>query len=448
MLANLEELLLNVRDSRSRVFIKDAIECYNVGAYRASVVSTWVAVVYDLIHKFRELEAVGNDEAKTIVARFEEIRRHEDISGSLDYERKILKVDRDRFELLSPDTYRDLERLQQDRNRCVHPTMQATNEPFVATAELARYHIRSALEDLLTLPAIMGARAESLVWDSIVAPYLPFSAEEARDYLKTGPLGRAHPTLVRRIVLRLYSEIVRGNGSRQQSYRMMKALSAVLLLYRSETESLFRDDVNKMISSETTERLETVVAVAVRIPETWANLSTVNQRKLQRYLSTSSEDVFKRLASICLESIPYSDVAKRRLSSVDDETIAFLTDDFIVEDAVIDQAVARYAASKSFAQTRRLSATVLDPVVPYIDGSRLKILLQAFIDNDQISETREAAYLYQRIIDESSVAIEDIHQELLEFSQYINNKGEIGKRLQGLKDLVDAKLTSFNSVPF
>lgn len=59
-LADLDELLLKCRNSPSRVQIEEAIACYNAGAYRACIVTAWIAVVYDFLFKLNELELTGD----------------------------------------------------------------------------------------------------------------------------------------------------------------------------------------------------------------------------------------------------------------------------------------------------------------------------------------------------------------------------------------------------
>ncbi|GAX34901.1 hypothetical protein [Nodularia sp. NIES-3585] len=54
-LADLESLLLDIADSSIRAYAKEAIDCYFAGAYRASIVSIWIAVVFDLYQKIRYL---------------------------------------------------------------------------------------------------------------------------------------------------------------------------------------------------------------------------------------------------------------------------------------------------------------------------------------------------------------------------------------------------------
>ena len=58
----LEDLLNDVRDRESRRYLEEAIRAYNVGAFRAAIVATWVTVAFDLIAKIRQL-AVGGDAA-------------------------------------------------------------------------------------------------------------------------------------------------------------------------------------------------------------------------------------------------------------------------------------------------------------------------------------------------------------------------------------------------
>ena len=70
-LSDLDELLLTVRDITSRVYMLEAVNAYRAGVYRAAVVSTWVAVVYDLIGKFRELAASGDPAANARVAKID-----------------------------------------------------------------------------------------------------------------------------------------------------------------------------------------------------------------------------------------------------------------------------------------------------------------------------------------------------------------------------------------
>ena len=48
-LADLDELVHAVALTRHVDIIAEAISCYRAGAYRAAIVTTWIAVCYDII---------------------------------------------------------------------------------------------------------------------------------------------------------------------------------------------------------------------------------------------------------------------------------------------------------------------------------------------------------------------------------------------------------------
>ena len=123
-LADLDELVLRCRDPRSQAYVREAVACHHSGAHRASIVATWIAVVFDIVGKLRELDLSGDGRATAKLADFERIRAGGDgrLKEALDFEREILAVAKDEFELLTPLEKADLERLQEDRNRCAHPS--------------------------------------------------------------------------------------------------------------------------------------------------------------------------------------------------------------------------------------------------------------------------------------------------------------------------------------
>ena len=69
----LDELIVRCRDKLAKKFIQEAVACYRVGAYRSSIVSVWNAVVFDFLHKLRELELLGNGEATSLLQKFEKL---------------------------------------------------------------------------------------------------------------------------------------------------------------------------------------------------------------------------------------------------------------------------------------------------------------------------------------------------------------------------------------
>src|SRR5689334_22373152 len=143
-LGDLDEIVLSCRNEEGRKYITEAVSCYKAGAYRACIVSTWIAVVYDLLSKIRELALSGDAEAQRIVAdlnRWQPLIAKNDlgaIKSSLDLERDIVTLANDKFGFFEGMEVLELERLHDDRNRCAHPTYLRTEQPYTPSAELAR----------------------------------------------------------------------------------------------------------------------------------------------------------------------------------------------------------------------------------------------------------------------------------------------------------------------
>ena len=137
-LQDLDELVLKCRDKKAQAYIKEAVACYKAGSIRSSIVATWIAVSFDLIEKLKDLTLTGDKEAEKQLKEFEEARNNGDIAKSLKFEKEILVVARDKLEFFSHIEYIDLDRLQQDRNRCAHPSMTTEGEIFNPPAEFSK----------------------------------------------------------------------------------------------------------------------------------------------------------------------------------------------------------------------------------------------------------------------------------------------------------------------
>jgi hypothetical protein len=70
-LQDLELSALSCINNHGKKLINEAINCYNCGAFRAAIITTWIAVVFDLLDKIYELQLAGNLQAKAIFEKYE-----------------------------------------------------------------------------------------------------------------------------------------------------------------------------------------------------------------------------------------------------------------------------------------------------------------------------------------------------------------------------------------
>lgn len=182
-LADLDALLLKVRDHGSRRNLDQAVKAYHGGAYRASIISTWIAVAYDIIEKVRELSAYGEGQARVHVEDLERKIQSKDILGLSRFEESLLTIAESEFELLSREQVIRLKRIKDDRNLCAHPAFTSSGALFEPTPELTRSHIVHAVNDLLQHGPVRGKSSLDAIMADICADAFPVTSEAAAIFL-------------------------------------------------------------------------------------------------------------------------------------------------------------------------------------------------------------------------------------------------------------------------
>jgi hypothetical protein len=195
-LGDLDELVLSCRTEEARRYVSEAVACYKAGAFRACIVAAWIAVVYDLLAKIRELALGGNAEARQItddVAALQprvEAGDQNAIRRSLQIERDIVHMANDKFGFFEGPQVLDLQRLQDDRNRCAHTTYQGADQPYSPSAELARAHLVHAVRHVLAAPPVQGKAATGHIIRLVESNFFPTDVDQAKVQLRAGGLVR------------------------------------------------------------------------------------------------------------------------------------------------------------------------------------------------------------------------------------------------------------------
>jgi len=158
-LSNIEELVFTVRDLTSKRLIHEAVAAYRGGAYRAAILSTWVAVSFDIISKIRELAGQGDAAAIAFETALTKAITASNLKVFQRIEKDLLTAARDTSQFLAPHQFENLDRLRSDRHMCAHPVFISNDELFQPTAELTRTHIVHSMLDLLHHAPLQGAVA-------------------------------------------------------------------------------------------------------------------------------------------------------------------------------------------------------------------------------------------------------------------------------------------------
>lgn len=192
-LSDLEQIQHDVVDIRSRALIAEVVRCYEGGAYRASLVSLWVAVVADLTGKIRYLAESGDGEARNVISELDKALANQRVDKVQQYERGILETAEQRLEILLPRERVELERLNEDRNLCAHPGYLDEAELFVPDAEIVRAHLVAANRCVFSQRPLAGKRLLATLevemkgesWPSAEDYFLDRFFHPARERVKT-----------------------------------------------------------------------------------------------------------------------------------------------------------------------------------------------------------------------------------------------------------------------
>jgi hypothetical protein len=320
----------------------EAVACFRSGAYRACILTTWTAVVFDYLAKLRELELAGNGEARTELAQFETARSTNNIATSLRLEREMLDTAATKFELLTPIELIDLKRLQYDRNRCAHPSLQSIDEPYYPTAELARSHMRAAAESFLSRPPLQGREAWDRVWGDVNSEYFPVDENEAVDRLR-GRLFSARPSLVRKLVIEL-TKVLLTRTDATTRVRLRAGLLAAISLRHEDAERLLKEKLDSLVDGVADDALDVVVAYCRDVSLAWGVLSQGTQGRLRAFIEgTSHTEVLAE--ALHVPSLRSAVIGRRQ--DLDDDLLVALAKQSKAQE-VLDEIVVRFRDKRNF----------------------------------------------------------------------------------------------------
>lgn len=355
-LSDLDELVLKCRDEKAKSYIKESVSCYKSGAFRSAIVSTWIAVAFDIIHKLKDLSLTGDKEAEKQLEEFEKARKSGDIAQSLKFERDILTTARDKLELISHIEFIDLDRLQQDRNRCAHPSMTLDGEIFNPSAELARVHIRSAVEYLLQYPPAQGKYALESLLDEVKSEYFPTSLDKAVLALKNSPLFKARESLVRNFIIVLLKKVLKETSDYKERFRISTALNSVSQIHKEIFDATLKDKLSGLFKSVEDKDLDKTFHILQNLTDSWEYLNPDVKQKLEAYVENFPKEQLEEI-DFFLTHAGLSASANRRIRTASRaDLIGSIF--FDLPTPVADRIVKLFVESSSFDQSNSFSSTV------------------------------------------------------------------------------------------
>jgi hypothetical protein len=189
---DMETLIRQVWSPDVRPLAAEAWRCYNAGATRACIAATWTAITADIITKLVWMADDGDTQAvpfRTTLRSAQGKGLNRDGVRAMQAIEATLLDKAAEFELIDSIGVRELERIREDRNLCVHPSLRALGDVYEPRPEVARGHLAIALNTLLTNPPTQGGKVldefSAYICDPLFVPTLPHIQATFFDRVRT-----------------------------------------------------------------------------------------------------------------------------------------------------------------------------------------------------------------------------------------------------------------------
>ncbi|MEA9738665.1 hypothetical protein VDF74_06625 [Xanthomonas campestris pv. raphani] len=354
-LYDLDEMVLQCRDDRAKSYIREAIASYRAGAFRASIVATWVAVCYDIMAKLHELALAGDAAAEKEVAELTRIRTTSDLRSALGFEKTIVSKARSPFELISPIEEIDLTRLLEDRNRCAHPSLVAEGEAYEPPGELARLHIRNAISSLLKHPPAQGKYALERLLSDVGSQFFPVRSADAQAWMADGALKNSRRSLIDNFVISLVKHVLLDQSDTQVDHRRhYAALNACRALHPQPWLEVLTSKLSPILRRVTDPKLERSVRFFSHCPDAWDYIDADTAQKIVNFVKELSSEEFY-LVETALDITPLTAAAEQRISRSTADEIADIYW-FTLPKVASKRLITLYLRSRSFEEANQIGA--------------------------------------------------------------------------------------------
>ena len=385
-LSDIDVLVLSVRDRESRRLIGEAITAYRGGALRSALMSTWIAVAYDIIAKTRELAGQGEAAPREFVKELDDAIEANNKRKLQTIEAELLTKSNNDLQLLVPHEYSALARLQKDRHLCAHPAFVVEDELYQPSPELVRAHIVHALKYLLVHAPLQGKSAIARFDSDLLSASFPVTAEEISTFLRSRYLDRAKDVLVINLVKAIVSAPFGAEHAKYTSKIRTLALT-LREIAKAKTEiydSVMPGYVAEKLEHVTDEVLLSICPFLENDPRIWDWLREPERARIRRLLDTADVETLKTYAAFDAFAIAQlSEVLLNRFDGFDETAQISIVVEHPRKE-FIGRGLKMYAQAGSFRHAEHLGQSIVLPLAKWFSHRDVKVVLKAVSDNEQI----------------------------------------------------------------
>lgn len=436
--SDIDSLALAVRDRETRRLIGEAITAYRGGALRSALMSTWIAVAYDIIAKARELAGQGEAAPRAFVAELDAAIAAKDKRKLQAIEGALLEKANSDLQLLAPHEYAALARLQEDRHLCAHPAFVVEDELFQPSPELVRAHIVHALQHLLIHAPLQGKSAIARFDADLLSAAFPVTAEDIGAFLRARYLDRAKDVLVVNLIKAIVSAPF---GAERPKYAGKVRTLAVVLreIAKSKTaiyDSMMPAFVEAKVGQIPGNVLLTICPYLESDPRIWDWMAEADRTRIRRLLETADVETLKAHGAFDAFAIaPLSAVLLDRFNGFDRTTRISIISDH-PRRALVLVGIALYEGAGSYRSAEQIGQSVVLPLAPFFTSDDVQTVLAAAADNGQIWDAASTPEILEQLFDNTRFLLPASRPHWETFLGELSGRQQ--QRYSGLRERLDA----------
>lgn len=381
---DMDILLTKVRNHQSKIYFLDAVKAYKAGALRAAMTSVWVALVYDIIAKYRELSAMGDAAATAFLQSWDNATIAGDIRKLLQLEASIIEDATNNTQVVNHIAGKHLERLREDRHLCAHPAFSAEAELFEPSPELVRLHLVNTVDLVLAQEPLQGKAIFDLFDADVQSPGFPTQITRALDYVEQRYLERVRAQNVRNFGAVLAKSLLKGVPAQWESHRPKIVLSLVAV--RERATSAWADvsqAIVRLIDNLDPQDRPRAIAFIASFPDLWPLLLEPTRTALQQTVENVDPAGLTDFRIFLGLTVPqFRDPLTRVIATLNREEFArAISAQPIIE--LWPRAVELYRESGGWRASEANFRDLIAPFVGRLNSQRFEQLLDAILQNGQ-----------------------------------------------------------------
>ena len=389
---------------------------------RSAIVSTWIAVAFDIIAKAKELSIHGDTAASKFALKIEQAIQNSDVRKLQVIESGLLSIANDNLQLFLPHEYEDLKRLQKDRHLCAHPAFAMEEALFQPTPELVRTHITHALMHLLVNAPLQGKSAIARFHADLLSPSFPTDGESIGIFVRAKYLDRAKNVLVANLIRSLLSVFFGKESEKydKQRHLVTRTLQAIAKAKTAIYDDTVKDYVVNKFGAIPNDLLLSISAFIGCDPRVWEWLPEPMRIQFDNLLQKADiEDLKAHSAFDALVVPELSGILLKRFNSLEQEDQI----DIIISQNIsqnprrefIRPEIGIFSNSCNYRTAELLGNYLVIPLAPLMNADEIKTILEAVKKNRQIYEASGTPKVLNQVFDSSRAVIGQTKPYWLDF---------------------------------